>query len=77
MRVCATINWVWAGAKQSRASRREREGGVKVPDVEDFFYSVLSLGLSLSLSLSFWSESSRRSRQRFVVSVLSLKLKWQ
>ena len=37
MRVCATINWVWAGAKQSRASRREREGGVKVPDVEDFF----------------------------------------
>ena len=23
MRVCATINWVWASAKQSRASRRE------------------------------------------------------
>ena len=26
VRVCATINWVWAGAKQSRARRREREG---------------------------------------------------
>ena len=37
MRVCVTINWVWAGAKQSRASRREREGegGVKVPNVQD------------------------------------------